>query len=53
MKILHIQGFTKEERMDKLREIRENIFDSIKVSRFSQTKKPIEFLIVFDGFFPL
>ncbi|KAF7491451.1 Guanine nucleotide-binding protein G(f) subunit alpha [Sarcoptes scabiei] len=30
MKILHIQGFTKEERMDKLREIRENIFDSIK-----------------------
>lgn len=31
MKILHIQGFSPEERLEKAQEIRENVFEAIKV----------------------
>lgn len=31
MKILHIKGFSTEERLEKLQEIKENVFESIKV----------------------
>lgn len=32
MKILHIQGFSPEERLEKHQEIKENVFEAIKVS---------------------
>ena len=31
MKILHIKGFTQEERQEKIQEIKENVFEAIKV----------------------
>lgn len=38
MKILHISGFSDEERKEKAGEIRENIFESIKVGVFKYGK---------------
>ncbi|KAI2809149.1 hypothetical protein BLOT_000294 [Blomia tropicalis] len=43
MKILHIQGFSSEERLEKAQEIRENVFEAIKelTSNMAYLKPPV------------